>query len=153
MTQPDTKHIVTAANAEKIWSWFQERGGIAVWPSVNLSNPGASWTTPLNDAEGKPTTKPTWQAANEPRAITDPAEVTVSLDTEVKRFHVAVRRGSQGFSLKLTDTSSQRVRNAEAKAGEGSYHVFDYETQEAIIMRPTKQFPLNEWIKNKPEAK
>jgi len=39
------KHIVTPEHATKMLGWLQTRGGIAVWPSVNLSNPGASWST------------------------------------------------------------------------------------------------------------
>lgn len=141
-------HIVTAENARLISGWLKSRGGIAVWKSVNLSNPGGSWTTPLNKENGSQTTKPSWESSSEPaRTITDPSEVVVAVDREVKRFHVAVRVGSQGFSMKCTDGASRRIRSAVVKAGEGAYHVFDYDTQEAVIMAPGKMIPLPEWEK------
>src|SRR5690348_7449879 len=122
-------HVVTVENAEKISFWLQERGGIAVWRSINLSNPVASWTTPVKNADGTQVTKPTWEAANEPeRIITDPVEVLVSKDVEVKRFRVGVRASGNGFSLKVTDGGSRRIRSAVAKAGDGSYNVVDYST-------------------------
>jgi hypothetical protein len=68
---------------------------------------------------------------------------------EVKRFHIAIRRGAQGFSFKLTDTSSERVRKACAKAARDyntdSWYVFDYDTQEAVILVPEKEVPLTDW--------
>ena len=59
-------------------------------------------------------------------------------DIEVKRFRVGVRWGSQGFTLKVTDGGSRRIRREVSKAGDGAYHVFDYMTQEAVIMKPAK---------------
>jgi hypothetical protein len=141
------RHIVTAENAAKFWEWLQTRGGLAIWKSIDLSNPGLSWTTPANAVDGTPTPKPTWKAESTPsRIITDPAEVVVSIDHEVKRFHVAIRRGSQGFSFKLTDASSDRIHKAVAKAGKDSYHLFDYDTQEAVIMEPESQVPLADFM-------
>lgn len=88
------KHIVASENAARIWNWLQARGGLAVWESINMSNPGASWTTPANKEDGTPTEKPTWQADSKPmRIITDPADVVVSVDEEVKRFRIGVRMG------------------------------------------------------------
>jgi len=142
------KHMVTAENAAKIWGWLQDRGGIAIWKSVNLSNVGASWTTPNEQADGSKTNKPTWQAEDRPsRIITDPAEVVVSTDVEVKRFRVAVRRGSSGLSLKCTDASGRRIHAAVERAGEGAYHVFDYTTQEAVILKPAGEpMPIAEYM-------
>lgn len=139
------KHICTIENAPKFWEWIQTRGGIAVWQSVNLSNAGASWSTPAMSKEGLPTEKPTWESDSKPsRIIKDAGEVMVSIDKEVKRFHVAIRRG-QCFNFKCTDASSRKIRQACEKAGDGSYHMFDYETQEAVIMAPDKQMSLQEW--------
>ncbi len=147
------KHTIQAENAQKIWEWFQTRGGISVWKSINLSNIGASWTSPRLQENGEPTIKPTWQAANEPAfSLTDPADCLVEEALEVKRFHVAIRRGSQGLSFKLTDASSAKVRKAVAKAAETqanheAWHDFDYETQEAIIYVPKgRAVPLPEYI-------
>src|ERR1700693_5710362 len=101
-------HIVNEVNAALFDEWIRTRGGLAVWRSINLSNPGASWTTPLRNADGSPVTKPTWEAANQPeRVITDPADVVVSVDKEVQRFHVALRMGSQGLSIKVSDGGSR----------------------------------------------
>ena len=141
------KHTVTADNAKLIWDWLQTRGGIAIWRSINLSNPGDSWTTPVNGGDAKPKSKPTWEAANEPeRIITDPADVVVSVDKEVKRFHIAIRMGRQGMSLKLTDGSTRKVEKAVEKAGDGAYYRFDYETQEAVIFAPESTTPLTDYM-------
>lgn len=141
-------YTCSANNALKIWRWLTERGGIAVWRSVNLSNPGASWTTPAFEADGvTPYTKPTWQADDKPaRIITDPAEVMVSVDREVKRFRVGVRMGSQGMLVKVTDAGSRRIRMEVEKAGVGAYYVFDYDTQEAVIMAPVEVMPIEKFM-------
>ena len=143
------KHNCTVENAPRLADWIQNRGGVAVWRSVNLSNPGASWSTPLLTEDGKPCSKPTWQAGAEPeQVITDPSDIEVTVDREVKRFRVGIRPGSQGLSLKVTDGGSRRIRAAIEKAGEGAYHNFDYDTQEAIIMAPEPEstMSLRDWI-------
>lgn len=147
------KHVVKLQDAAKIWSWIASRGGIAIWQSINLSNPGISWTTPVRDEEGVFTTKPTWQSSNEPsRIITDPSEVLVSQDREVKRFHVGIRLGTNGLMLKCTDGASRRIRREVEKAGEGAYYKFDYLSQDAVIFAPDKQSTLVEWfLENKNE--
>lgn len=145
------KHVTTAASAKRIWQWLNERGGIAVWYSANLSNPLGSWTTPALQEDGTPTAKPTWEASSTPTIITDPADVLVSTDAEVKRFPVAVRFSTQGTMLKLTAMSTKRVRDAVEKAGIGAYCVFDYNMQEAVIMAPTcASVPIAEYMKSVP---
>lgn len=136
------KHVCSSENAARLWDWIHNRGGLAIWPSVNLSNPGASWTTPADRKD-----KPTWQAADEPeRIITSVDDVVVSVDKEVKRFHVAVRHGSQGLSLKVSDGGSRRIRREVEKAGKGAYHVFDYlDYNNAVIMAPETEMTLREW--------
>lgn len=83
------EHECDIGNAPKFAEWIRTRGGVAVWRSVNLSNPGASWSTPAC-VEGEPHTrfpKPTWQAANEPeKIVTDAARIKVIVPREVKRF-------------------------------------------------------------------
>jgi hypothetical protein len=136
-----SKHTISSDSAEKVWGWMKDRGGISVWPSVNFANLNASWTTPINAS------KPTWEADNKPSlSITDASEIVVSIDREVKRFHVAVRIGSQGLTLKLTDASGKKVRAAVEKAGEGASYIFDYATQEAVIFAPSELVPLPEYI-------
>lgn len=137
-------HGCSVEHAAKFWDWITTRGGLAVWRSVDLSDPTFSQTTPAL-TDGQPTTKPSWKVGNEPEIFTDPTAISVSFDTEVKRFRVAVRRGSQGLSLKVTDGGSRRIRAAVAKAGEGAYHAFDYSTQEAVIFKPTRVCSLAEW--------
>ena len=139
-------HRISAENAPMIWEWFQTRGGLALWSSIDLSDPGKSWTCPLLDANGVKKSKPTWKADEDPyRVIRDPAEVLVETYKEVRRFRVAVRMGSQGFSLKLTDHASQKVRAAVKKAGPNATYEFDYGTQEAVIFVPDMEMPLVEW--------
>ena len=40
------KHTCAPENAPKFLDWIKNRGGVAVWKSINLSNPDASWSTP-----------------------------------------------------------------------------------------------------------
>lgn len=143
-----SKHLVTPENAPKFWEWLQHRGGIAVWKSINLSNLGASWSTPARTESGEPTPKPSWEAGGAPaRIITSAEDVEVCLYKEVRRFHVAVRRGAQGLTMKLTDASSRRLRSAVDKAGVRASYQFDYGTQEAVILAPERVIPLVEFIK------
>lgn len=132
-------------NVSKMREWIAKRGGIAVWAGINLSNI-RQLLTPANTEEGLPYPKPAWDMSNAPeKIVTDPTAVGVSVDKEAKRFHVAVRRSSNGMSVKLTDASSRKVRAAVEKAGDGSYYIFDYETQEAVIMKSEKVIPLTEY--------
>jgi hypothetical protein len=104
------RHEVDAKDAGRILGWFDTRGGIAVWKSINLSNPGMTATTPRLDENGQPTTKPSWQLANEPEmVITDPNEVGTYQLEEVKRFRIAIRRSSNGLSMKVTDGSTRKI--------------------------------------------
>lgn len=137
----NSRYVVTSENVAWISEWLKTRGGIAIWESLDLSDPGRTVTTPRLQANGEPVTKPGWKYSDAPvRIITDPAEVWVSVDEEVKRFHVA------GFTLKVTDGGSRRIRREVEKAGEGAYHVFDYNTQEAVILRPVSQARLDELL-------
>jgi len=139
-------------NAEKFRAWIDRRGGIAVWQSINLSNPGTSWSTPARTEAGEPMGKPTWQAAGKPeRIITDPADVIVETAREVRRFHVGIRRSGNGLQLKCTDGSTRRIRAACARAGEKSWYEFDYCTQEAVIFVPEKEIPLPDYKDTKGE--
>lgn len=143
------KHHTTPENVPQIKEWLRTRGGLAIWNSLNFSDPLKSWTCPVNDAHGQPTSKQHWEMGQITRIITDPEEVVVEVPKEVKRFHVAVRRGSQGMSFKLTDGSSKRVREAVRKASEESgkdaWYAFDYSTQECLIFVADAVTPLSEW--------
>jgi len=133
---------IESRNAMKIKSWFETRGGIAVWQGLNLGNI-RQVITPLHDEEGKRYTKPAWDMPNEPsEIITDSSQVQVGIDKEVRRFRVAVLRSSNGLAFKCTDASSAKVRAAVEKAGENAYHKFDYETQEAVIYKQESMVSL-----------
>ena len=56
--------------------------------------------------------------------------------TVVKLFHAAIRYAANRMAYKVSDGGSRRIRKEVGKAGKGAYHVFDYETQEAVIMAP-----------------
>lgn len=134
-------------NVAKFKDWLQNRGGIAVWVSQRIGD-GQTWSAPALNLDGTPHEPDIWQlrGSKPVRICTDPADVQVCVDVEVKRFHVAVRMGSQGMSLKLTDASTAKVRREVAKAGDGAYYVFDYgDYKNCIIMRPDKAVPLSEW--------
>lgn len=146
------KLTIQAENAKQIYGWLQDRGGIHVWNSIDLSDLDRQMISPANDPEGRPTTKPHWKMSEFPKLITDPEQVIVSIDKEVKRFHVATRMGSQGLSVKVTDGGSRRIRREVAKAGEGAYYTFDYgDYKNAVIMAPEKTMPIREYIKQKGE--
>lgn len=142
-----------ASNAPKFLDWIKNRGGVALWRSINLSNPGASWSSPAKTLEGSPTPQPTWEAGKTPeKVITDPEKIVVFTSKVVKRFHVGVRTGSQGLSLKVTDGGSRRIRKEVEKAGKGAYHVFDYgDYENAVIMASDKEISLADWAQNHAE--
>lgn len=134
-------------NAPTLAKWISERGGVAQWYSIDLSDPGYRALSPALDKDGNPYPKPSWKVDSRPMlVVTDPAKIVLALDVEVRRFHVAVRVGGSGLKFKLTDASSDRVRRAVAKAGEGAYYGFDYGTQEAVIWKPESTMTLAEWM-------
>lgn len=134
--------------AERIKKWLAERGGIAVWQSIWLTDPGASWTTPALTEDGQPYPKPIWKADDKPeRIVTDPAEVEVVYDREVKRFHVGTRLGGTGLYIKVTDAGSARIHREVEKAGEGAYYAFDYfDYRNCVILAPERIVPLLEFV-------
>ena len=140
-------------NAHNMMEWLRTRGGLAVWRSVDLSDPSASWTTPVNDKDGKPFTKPTWKAESQPsRIITDAADVVVTTDKVVERFHVATRVGRNGLMVKLTDASSAKLRKKMDKHGNTACYHFDYgEYDNAVITVLDTTVPLIEWIEKHPK--
>jgi hypothetical protein len=140
---PTGPHIIVPETAQQVYEWLMNRGGIYVWNSADLSDPDISWTTP---ADVK--TKPSWKSRSEPsRKIIDPAEVVVIEYEVAKRFHVAVRMGAQGLSIKVTDGGSRRIRRELSKVENATY-TFDYGSYEnAVILKPKATVPLLEWMK------
>jgi hypothetical protein len=134
---------ITNENANLIATWIKTRGGVAVWKSVDLSDPGKEMLTPADKLQ-----KPHWKMANEPAYIIKEAkDITVITAKELKRFHVATRMSGNGMSIKCTPASSRRIEDAVAKAGEGAYYVFDYEDEKnCVIMVPDKTVSLTEYM-------
>jgi len=141
------RHLITMQAAVKVREWLKAGRGVAVWRSINLSNPDGQWLTPARTEDGKTMTKQSWEMPNEPNQVFEKVEdFRVGIDREVKRFHVAVRMGSQGFSYKVTDAGSARIRSEVEKAGDNAYHVFDYgDYKNAVIMAPDKIINLEDW--------
>ncbi len=147
-----SKYDCNAREAEKISEWLDKRGGLLIWRSVNLSNPGGSWLTPYLDEDGKVYTKPNWQCDSAPEQhITSVDDVAVYTDKEVKRFHVATRMGGSGLSVKVTDAGTRRIRAEVAKAaekyGKEAWYVFDYgDDKNCVIMIQDELVPLAQWL-------
>lgn len=141
----------TPDNAAKFADWLATRGGLAVWKSQYLGNPGASWTTPATHADGTPATAPHWSTGKTPdEIVTDAADVAVETTKEIRRFRVGLKRGN-GFQIELTPAASRRVRAAIDKAKQTAglkevWHEFDYTTQEAVIVTVGKSISLAEYL-------
>jgi hypothetical protein len=144
------KHVINETNAETIWGWLKERGGVSMWRSIDLSDPTASWITPRLTEAGEPASKPSWKAEPTPhRIISSADEIEVSRPVELKRIKAIVRRGAQGFSLKLTDACTRRVREAvdTARAKHGvAWFEIDYFANEVVILTDGEVTPLREFI-------
>ncbi len=113
-------------DAPRILDWITNRGGVQVWGSLDLSDPGLTSLTPVRDADGNPVHKPHWKYSNAPRhIITDPAQVGVYTEVLFKAFPVSLRHGSQGLTLKLTDAAQRRVNKVTAQCEDkhGNAHI------------------------------
>jgi hypothetical protein len=118
---------VTALGAkEKMLDWIANRGGIQVWDNVNLSDMGAGEQfTPALTENGEQMGKPHWSVARG-ELITDIKRFKFAVSfVEVKRFHVAVQRGS-GLGYKATDGSMRKLDRyldaAREKYGDDVYY-------------------------------
>uniref|UniRef100_A0A6M3LN24 Uncharacterized protein n=1 Tax=viral metagenome TaxID=1070528 RepID=A0A6M3LN24_9ZZZZ len=128
-------HVGVPGVRDKFLDWIKNRGGVQVWNNLNLSNPdaGQQFTPAITD--GLETGKPHWSVGRG-EVIMDISRFRfVKAWKEVKRFRVGVRMGSQGFTMKVTDGGTRRIRAACDKYPGCSYH-FDYATQEVIIEVP-----------------
>jgi hypothetical protein len=86
----EERHEVSPENAAKFRDWIARRGGVAVWHSINLSNIGASWSTPALREDGTPTPKPTWEADDKP------ANPGAAERRDLRRRARVVRRSPRG---------------------------------------------------------
>lgn len=174
------KHQCQQSDAEKFLDWIKNRGGVAVWKSINLSNPGASWSTPAlsethcRNCQGRgefpdhvpcvkcdgvrfePTEKPTWQASNTPTIFTSADEIGVYVDELYKAFPVGLRRS--GFGSKLTDGAQRRVDKyldeCREKHGDSFYKkgVLDIDGASIGIYYTKSEISLSEWEASKKVA-
>jgi hypothetical protein len=142
-------HRINPENAKAVWKWLLLRGGISLWQSVDLSDPGKTWMTPTLLVD-KPYPKPSWQSAETPfRHITDPDEVLVDIPKEVKRFRVGVENA--GMQFIVTAGGSRKIREAVSKAREQhgvdvAWYEFDYMSQEAVILVPDRSLLIRDYI-------
>ena len=131
-------------NAERFAMWLKDRGGISLWKSLNLSNPGASWCTPALTEEGTDYPKPNWQTESAPAlTVCDPDFVGVEIPQEFKRVKISLKQ--QGLmKVVLTDGSTRKVRDAVEKAGDGAFYTF--EDDMAVIWAVRGTVCLEEWL-------
>lgn len=142
-------HECHVGDAPKFWDWIKSRGGVAVWHSVNLGNPGASWSTPVKTLSGDDFSKPTWQADSSPLIVTDPEAIKVFYAREVARVKLAIRTRGGSLVQKPTPASNRRVLKALKDAGDDAYHVYDGD--EAVIMKPCGEMSLADWARRRDE--
>jgi hypothetical protein len=89
---------------ERILDWMANRGGVAIWSSLDLSRAGQRTFTPAD------ATQPSWHFNTKPdEIVTDRADIGVYTETLFKAFPVSLRRSSSGMTLKLTDPSQRKV--------------------------------------------
>jgi hypothetical protein len=128
--------VLALGAREKFLDWIKNRGGVQVWRNLNLSNPDAgNQYTPYLNITRDVQDAPHWSVGRG-ELITDITRFRfVKGFKEVKRFHVGVRMGGNGLSVKVTDGGSRRIRAALDKYPGSVYH-FDYEYQDAVIEVP-----------------
>lgn len=139
------RYQITESIANQIYNWIQNREGVNVWSCVNLSKGPQDLLMPVIDQGGVRDSKPSYDAGKILRVITKLEDLEVVTAKEVKRFYVAVRMGTQGFSLKITDGAKRNIDRALAKY-EDSWYDFDYSTQEAVIFVPGEVVPMEGWV-------
>jgi hypothetical protein len=126
---------------EKFADWIANRGGVIRWQNLNLSNPdGGDMYTPVRgpDGENNQERAPHWSVGFA-EIITDLSRFRFIKELrEVKRLKIAVRMGSQGLSLKLTDGSTRRLRAAMGKIQDihGTKPCYHFEEDQAVIEVP-----------------
>jgi len=128
------KHCIIPEDAPTVWSWFSQRGGIAVWNSESKIRPGEIWTTALRTTAGQEPNRPHKKAGQIILTITDPNDVDVRWQDEVTRIPLYVRRGS---ILTLLDPTGDKLRQAMALARqEDSDAWHEYEKGEVVVYVP-----------------
>ena len=143
------KHDCDIENAPKFAEWIRSRGGVAVWKSADLGDPGKTWSAPYLETDGK-TAKPkqSWQMQDTPAmVVTDPEEIEVYAPQEVKRFHVAIRQSGNGLTLVVTDGGTRGIRKEVEAAGNGAFYSFDYGDEQNCVIYTSKSVgTLKKWM-------
>jgi len=140
-------HNCAPENAAKFADWIQNRGGVAVWRSLNMANPGASWSGPALKEDGTPSGKPTWQAEEKPsRIITSLREVAVTSGRAVKTFRITLQNGD-GMSITLTPGSSRTLRKHLDDVGESAWYEFGgFDGRDCTIFVPDAIVSLDQYL-------
>lgn len=124
---------------QRFEEWICDRGGVQIWRNVNLSDPDAQpQFTAYKDENGNIYEKPHW-SVERGELITDIARFRfIQSFHEFRRVRIAIRRGAQGFTLKLTDASTKRVHKScdKAKGLFGRDAVYHFEHEFAVIEIP-----------------
>lgn len=145
-------------NATKLQEWCEKRGGVAKWKSINLSNPGYSWSTPALNEDGTPYSKPNWQCGNTPEIVTDPKEIGIIERELYKAIPVGLQRGD-GLSFTLTPAATRKVHKlqeqCEKKHGDSFIEraVLDIEGASIGVYYTKSQTSLFDWIEQHKEVK
>ena len=144
------KHVCMPDNAATFKRWLAERGGLAIWESVDLGDLDKSWTTPATHADGSPATKPHWKAGDKPaRLITDPAEVVVEVPRLLEKFDVKLR--IHGMGVVLAKSSEKKLHKRLAYCREQYkanvwYTTGPLDFPEVCIWVAEKTVPLAEYL-------
>lgn len=129
--------------------WLSKHGGVAVWKSIDLSRPGEECLMPYADEQGVKYAKPHWRYSDDPIVVTDESNVSVYRERFYKQIPVALRRGSQGLSLKVTDASMRKVNRAlaecEAKHGNAYWERGGLDNPSITITYRDGEVPLKNW--------
>lgn len=114
---------ISKADAPRIADWLANRGGVAIWESLDLSDAGARTFTPALTIDGIDTPRPSWRYADKPvEIVTQASDIGVYQEKLYKAFPVSLRRSSNGMMLKLTDNSQRKLdkhmQNCREKHGD-----------------------------------
>ena len=142
------EHECDEHNAAKFLDWIRNRGGVAVWQSVNLGNPGASWSGPMQQANGDPSSKPNWESDTKPASVhTDATKIGVYSAVLVETIPAKVK--VNGMQMVLTSGTTRRLtaalRRVEKSHGNSFYRKGSSMDPELYIFTSGPMVSLQEW--------
>lgn len=161
------KYTVQEENAGKIANWLATRGGILIWQSRDLGDPGKSVTTPYLTADGKLTDSPHWKFGGTPdRHIKSSDDVDVGTSRIVETFKVKLK-GSRYGKITVNDAGTRklesRLEHWRQETGKDAFYTFastgtasgdivhamTVGSDEINIHIEDRVVPLEEWLKSK----